>query len=156
MNHLGQAFRADKTTKLIKRETARKLRQALGPMVADRKSRVLALPSKGGPRQGGSMRSAIAKKVAGSTRWSGRDTGVSIVQRARGMPRNFQYSGRMFNRTEGWQTQNLGGEVETQVMRPDKWFDDAAIEDTPMIREQISEALDAAAATMAIDIRRIG
>lgn len=155
MNHLARAFRADKANAAIKRETSKRLRSAMAPMVADRKSRVLALPSKGGPRKNGSMRSAVAKKVAGATRWSGRDTGVSIVQRARGMPRGFQYSGRMFNRTEGWNPKNLGGETETQVMRPARWFDDAATSDAPMVRGQIIEALESAAATMAGDIRRI-
>lgn len=155
MNHLARAFRADKTSKVIKRETSKRLRAAMRPMVEKRKARVLALPSKGGARAGGSIRAAVARKVTGSTRWSGRDTGVSVIQRARGMPRNFQYAGRVFNRVEGWNPQNLGGEVETQVMRPAQWFDDVADEDVPMVRGLIVDALEDVAATMASDIRRI-
>lgn len=155
MNSLGRAFRADKTSRRIKTETSKRLRAAMAPMVAERKARVLALPSKGGARRGGSMRAAVARKVQGATRWGGRDVGVSIIQRARGMPRDFQYAGRMFNRTEGWNPKNLAGETETQTMRPAKWFDDAAMDDYPMVRDQIVEALESAAATMADEIRRI-
>ena len=155
MNALGRAFRADKMNRRIKTEVSKKLRAAMRPMVEERKARVLSLPSRGGSRVGGSARSAVAKKVSGATRWSGRDTGVSIVQRARGMPRDFQYVGRMFNRTEGWQPQNLAGESTTQVMRPSGWFDDASATDAVKVRGEIVEALEEVAGTMAAEIRRI-
>jgi hypothetical protein len=155
MNHLAKAFKADKANKVIKRETSKRLRKALAPMVADRKARVLALPSRGGPRPGGSMRQAVARKTVGATRWTGKNTGVSIIQRARGMPRDFQYAGRMFNRAEGWHPQNLAGEVETQIMTPSRWFDDAAAADKPKVRQELMEALAFAADKMADDIRRV-
>jgi hypothetical protein len=153
MNHLGRAFRAEGVSKDIKRSVSKRLRSILAPMVAERKARVLALPSQGKSKT--SMRQAIARKISANTRWSGRNTGVSIVQRARGMPRDFQYAGRAFNRESGWHPQNLGGTVTTQRMEPTDWFDGASSTDYPMVRQEIIQALDEVAGKMANEIRRI-
>lgn len=153
MNHLAKAFRAEGVSKHIKRDVSKRLRSIMAPMVAERKARVLALPSQG--RSSPSMRQAIARKIAANTRWSGRNTGVSIVQRARGMPRDFQYAGRVFNREGGWHPQNLGGEVVTQQIEPANWFDGAATDDYPMVRNEIIQAINDVAGTMADEIRRI-
>lgn len=155
MGHLGRALRAPGVNRKIKRQVSARLRKIMKPMVQERKSRVLALPSKGHTQPGGSMRQAIARKVAANTRWTGRDSGVSIVQRARGMPRDFQYAGRAFNREEGWNPQTLGGEIENQQVRPAAWFDGAATGDAPRVRQEIIGALDEVAGTLADEIRRI-
>ena len=153
MRVLGRAFRADKTNRVLKRELMKRLRTVMRPMVEERKARVLALPSKGHSQPGGSMRQAVARKVAANTRWSGDRAGLSIVQRARGMPRDFQYAGRMFNREEGWNPTNLGGVSETQVMRPADWFDGASDGDYPAVRHEVVQAIAEAADSIARDIR---
>jgi hypothetical protein len=114
----GMAASSDKT---IKRDVSKRLRQIMDPAVRQLRTRVMQLPSKG--HKGQSMRAAIAKQTKAATRWSGQNTGVSIIQRARGMPRDFRMAGRAFNRSEGWQPQALGGITMHQQVRPAGWFD---------------------------------
>lgn len=154
MMHLGKAMRAEGVSKKIKRDTSKRLRMIMRPMVDKRKAAVLRLPS--GGHSGEQMRQAIAKQIRAATRWSGKSGGVSVIQRARGMPRNFDMAGRAFNRAEGWHPQNLGGETVHQQVTPVQWFDsenDAA--ERRVIRQQIIRALDETAGSLADEIRRI-
>lgn len=151
MNHLARAMSAEGVNKKIKRQVGANLRKLMKPMVAERQRRVLALPSKSNT----GMRAAIARQTRAAVRWKGRNTGISIIQRARGMPRDFQYAGRMFNREEGWNPTNLGGETEHQQMSPASWFDGAADDDAPRVRREIIGALDEVAGSLADEIRRI-
>jgi hypothetical protein len=102
------------------------------------------------------MRAAVAKKVVAATRWSGKSGGVSVIQRARGLPRNFQMAGRAFNRASGWDPQNLAGETMHQEMTPVEWFDaEADNSERRIVRQQVIQALDEVAGTLANEIRRI-
>lgn len=152
MQALGRALSSDKVGKQIKRELSKQLRGMVQPMVEKRRMAVLRLASKGGHPQ--SMRQAIAKQIKGTTRWSGDRAGVSIVQRARSMPRGFTQAGRAFNRAEGWNPTNLGGEIEHQQIRPTEWFDKTNVHDAHDARQGIVDALEAAAAKLAATIRR--
>lgn len=152
MNHLARVFAKAEDGKLMKRELAKRLRQIVRPLVQERKAAVLALPSKG--HAGQSMRQAIARQTRAATRWRGRNTGISIIQRARGMPRNFNMAGRAFNREMGWTPTTLGGIKEHQQMRPALWFDSKSKTDRPVIRRQIEKAIGDASDKMADDIRR--
>lgn len=155
MSHLARAMRAEGVSKKIKRDTSKKLRTLMRPMVDKRRAAIMRLPSSG-LAQGESMRSAIAKKIVASTRWSGKSGGVSIIQRARGMPRQFQMAGRAFNRAEGWNPQNLAGETVHQQMTPIEWFDSQAdAREAREVRHQIIAALDETAGSLADEIRRI-
>lgn len=154
MNHLARAMRSEKVSKSIKRDTSKRLRMLMRPLVEKRKAAVLRLPSKG--HSGTGMRQAVAKQTRAATRWSGKSGGVSIVQRARGMPRNFNMAGRMFNRAEGWNPKNLAGEIEHQQVTPVEWFDSQAdVAEARVVRHQIVQALDETAGTLANEIRRI-
>lgn len=154
MQSLGRAMRAEGVNKDIKRDVSKKLREAMRPMVEKRKAAVLRLPSKGHP--GTAMRQAIAKQIRAATRWSGEQGGVSIVQRARGMPRGFNMAGRMFNRAEGWNPTSLGGERVHQQVKPVEWFDAAQdTGETNRARQEIVSGLEEAAGRLAAEIRRI-
>jgi hypothetical protein len=154
MTHLARAMRAEGVNRHIKRDVSKKLRTLMKPMVAKRQAAVLRLPSKGHSGEG--MRSAVARKVVAATRWSGKSGGVSIIQRGRGMPRNFQMAGRAFNRAEGWNPKNLAGEEMHQEMVPIEWFDSQADSgEARMVRHQVVQALDEVAGTLADEIRRI-
>lgn len=154
MHHLARAMRAEKVSRHIKRDVSKKLRMLMRPMVEKRRAAVLRLPSSGHSGQG--MRQAIAQKVVAATRWSGKSGGVSIIQRARGMPRNFQMAGRAFNRAEGWYPQDLNGVEMYQQVTPVEWFDSQADSgEAREVRHQVIQALDEVAGTLADDIRRI-
>lgn len=154
MHHLARAMRAEGVNRKIKRDVSKRLRLLMKPLVEKRRVSVLRLPSRG--HTGEPMRQAIAKQIRASTRWSAKSGGVSIIQRARGMPRGFNMAGRMFNRSEGWYPQNLGGESVHQQMTPVQWFDsEADAAETRLIRRQVIEALDEVAGSLADEIRRI-
>lgn len=143
MWRLKKAMKEASNGKVLKRELSKKLRQQLRPLVLEQRAAVLRLPSKG--HQGQSMRQMVARKTVGSTRWGGANTGVSVIQRARGMPRGFQMAGRMFNRAEGWNPSTLGGETVHQQMSPSGWFDETAKARRPEIAHAVRQALEDAA-----------
>jgi hypothetical protein len=147
-------MRASGVSKHIKRDVSKRLRMIMTPMVEKRKAAVRSLPSKG--HSGESMRQAIARQTRAATRWSGKSGGVSVIQRARGMPRDFQFAGRAFNREDGWNPQNLGGVTMHQEVRPAEWFDSQSDSgEARKARHQIIQALDETAGTLADEIRRI-
>jgi hypothetical protein len=153
MNHMARVFGVAAGGKQLKRELSKQLRQLMNPLVQARRQSVLSLPSKG--HSGPSMRQAIARQTRAATRWRGRNTGISIIQRARGMPRDFSMAGRAFNREEGWNPTALGGVQVHQQVTPAKWFDSMERGDRPRVRQAVIEALEDTAAKMADDIRRI-
>lgn len=158
--HLGRAFGKQTNGRYFKRETSKRLRQIVQPLADERKSAVLRLPSRGSEGtglpmgRGESMRQAIARQIKPSTRWSGKGAGVSIIQRSRGMPRNFNMAGRMFNREAGWNPTALGGVTVHQQVRPALWFDKEVKTDRPRVRREIEEAIGDLSDKMAEDIRR--
>ena len=143
MIKLKKAMAEAEGGKVIKRELAKELRSLMNPLVAEQRARVLRLPSKGG--HGQSMRQAIARQTKAATRWGGENVGVSIIQRARSMPRGFDYAGRVFNRAEGWHPQTLGGESLHQQIRPAGWFDDVTKGQRGEVGQKVHRALDVAA-----------
>lgn len=130
--------------KILKRELSKRLRSLMNPILMEQRAKLLSLPSQG--HAGPSMRQAIARQTKAATRWSGKNAGVQIIQRARAMPRNFNMAGRAFNRAEGWHPTSLGGEVLHQQVRPAKWFDAPTVGQRPHVGRQIHEALEDAAA----------
>lgn len=147
MAGLQAAMKEAADGKVMKRELSKRLRTLMRPTEQRMRQKVLGLPSKG--HTGASMRQAIARQTKAATRWSGRNLGVSVIQRARAMPRNFQFAGRAFNRAEGWNPQSLGGEVVHQQIRPTAWFDGETAGIRPQAQREIVAALNDAAATMA-------
>lgn len=158
--HLGRAFKKSADGKTLKRETSKRLRRILKPLVDERKAAVRALPSQGHAihitgENGESMRQAVARSIRASTRWSGKGAGVSIIQRARAMPRSFNMAGRMFNREEGWNPTAIGGVRVHQQIRPALWFDKQVKTDRPRVRREVEQAIGDLSDKMADDIRRI-
>lgn len=151
MARLKHAMAEAANGKDLKRELSKELRGLMNPLVTEQRGRVLRLPSKGG--HGQSMRQAIARQTKAATRWSGRSGGVSVIQRARSMPRGFNMAGRMFNRENGWTPSTLGGESVHQQMRPAQWFDGATTGVRPEAAQKVHEALERTAAKIAASAR---
>lgn len=151
MADLKRAMAEASTGKELKRQLSKRLRDIMNPIVQEQRMRVLRLPSKG-PAHGQSMRQAIARQTKAATRWSGRNMGVSVIQRARSMPRGFDYAGRAFNRAEGWNPTTLGGETEHQQMRPAQWFDDVTKGERPNVAQKVHAALEETAAKIASSV----
>ncbi len=147
MRRLGLALRVHSDGKTLKKDIAKRLRKIAGPLAKEQKARVLRLPSKG--HAGSSMRQAIARQTRAATRWGGRDVGISVIQRARGMPRDFNMAGRAFNREDGWHPTTLGGESVHQQMTPTGWLDDVPVGVRPDAAREVRAALDDLAAKIA-------
>lgn len=150
MRRLGIVLRTHSEGKTLKKDISKRLRKIAGPLAKEQKTRVLRLPSKG--HAGTSMRQAIARQTRAATRWGGKDVGVSVIQRARGMPRDFNMAGRAFNREEGWHPTTLGGESVHQQMTPTGWFDDVTMGVRPEAAREVRDALDDLAAKIAAEI----
>ena len=147
MRSINRSMNSAQGGKLIKRKVSAKLRKIAKPLVDEQKARVLSLPSKG--HAGPSMRQAIARQTRAATRWSGKNAGISVVQRGRGMPRDFRLAGRVFNRAEGWNPTSLGGVQVHQQTTPSAWFDEPTKGLRPAMRHEVAAALEEAADTMA-------
>jgi hypothetical protein len=154
MTALKKAMSEAADGKILKRELSKELRELLNPVVARQRAKVLALPSKGGHTQG--MRQAIARQTKAATRWSGRNMGVQVIQRARAMPRNFQMAGRMFNRDEGWNPTSLGGETRHQQVRPTEWFDSETNDVRAKALHQVHQALERTAVKIGQSVHESG
>lgn len=118
---LGRAVEAEADGKKLKRELAKELRGVIEPLRQQVIARLMRIRSAGHP--GPSLRRAVARQTRAAVRFRGDNTGVSLVQRARGMPRDFRYAGRALNRPEGWRPQALGGVRVQQLATPAEWFD---------------------------------
>lgn len=147
MQGLKRAMAAGADGKILKRELSKELRGLLNGLVTKQRSKILSLPSKG--HTGPSVRQAVARQLKAATRWSGQNTGISVIQRARGMPRDFRMAGRMFNREEGWNPTSLGGEQRHQEVSPAQWFDGPTEGVRPEVTRELHRALDRTAAKIA-------
>lgn len=151
MSKLKRAMAEASDGKVLKRELSKRLRNLMNPLVQEQRGRVLRLPSKG--HSGSSMRQAIARQTKAATRWGGRTMGVSIIQRARSMPRDFNMAGRAFNREEGWNPTTLGGTTVHQQVSPTQWFDGATDGKKPEVGRQVLAALEETSAKIAAQVR---
>lgn len=146
MRTMGRAFKQAEDGKVLKRELSKRIRKLGAPLAAEQRARVRSLPSSRGGRPG--LRQAVARQTRVATRWSGRNAGVSIIQRARSMPRGFNMAGRMLNRGE-WHPSAFGAAPVTQHVRPTGWFDQPVLEARPLIGRQVREAIEDTAAKIA-------
>lgn len=152
MRAIGRAVGKEADGKALKRDLARKLRAIIGPLREKVVARLMSLPSSGHSGEG--MREAIARQTKAGTRFGGKNAGVQLVQRTRGMPRNFPYAGRAFNREEPWTPTTLGGIQVTQQMQPAQWFDGPIQDEAPgEAQAAILEALEETAERIARNTR---
>lgn len=118
---LARAVAAESDGKQLKKELAAELRRVVEPIRSRQVARIMSIPSKGHPGRG--LRESVAHQTKAGVRFGGRNVGINIMQRARGMPRNFQFAGRALNRAAGWSPKSLGGVIFHQHARPTEWFD---------------------------------
>lgn len=145
---LSRALAAESDGKALKRDLAKRLRAVMQPV---REQVVRRLMSTGGAsHEGQSLRQAVAKQTRAGVRFSGRNTGVNLVQRTRGMPRGFNMAGRAMNRAEGWQAHATA----RQHARPAEWFDQPAKASTDEARRATMEAMEDMARRLAERARR--
>ncbi|MET8147618.1 hypothetical protein ACIBSW_06795 [Actinoplanes sp. NPDC049668] len=96
LNRLARALEAEGSARFRTR-LARNLERAARPGADAVRARVMAIPSRGGRRNGGSIRRAIAQAVRVEVRLEPGLTGVRISIGRRTMPRQFANAPKRFN-----------------------------------------------------------
>lgn len=149
---LSRALAAESDGKALKRDLGKRLRAIMQPL---REQVVRRLLSTGGASHPGErMRDAVARQTRAGVRFSGRNTGVNLVQRTRGMPRGFNMAGRAMNREEGWNPTSLGGTTVHQHATPVEWFDKPTQGSTDGAREAVQAAMEDMAQRIAARAKR--
>lgn len=150
---LAKAMAEESDGKALKQDLAKRLRTIMNPL---RLQVIARLMSTGGgkPHPGESLRQAVAKQTRAGVRFSGRNVGVNIVQRARGMPRNFPYAGNAMNSVDGWNPTTLGGIQVHQQVRPVEWFDQPARGSEDEARRKVQAAMEDMATRLANRTRK--
>jgi hypothetical protein len=137
---LGRALAAESDGKALKRDLAKQLRQVIQPLRAQVLRRLMSIG--GSTHSGSGLRESVGRQTRAGVRFSGKNTGVNLVQRSRGMPRNFPMAGRALNREEGWTPTSLGGTKVHQQATPVEWFDEPAQQSTDEARRAVKQALE--------------
>ena len=96
LHRLARALEAEGSAR-FRAQLARNLEKAAQPAAADVRARVMAIPSRGGRRSGGSIRRAIAQAVRVDVRLDPGVTGVRIAIGKQTMPRQFYNAAKRFN-----------------------------------------------------------
>ncbi|GGN96182.1 hypothetical protein GCM10010112_87190 [Actinoplanes lobatus] len=123
----------------FRRQLARNLKQAADPGAAAVRARVMAIPSRGGPRRGGSIRRAIAQAVRVDVLLAGKTTGVRIAIGKNTMPRGFHNAAKRFNQRTFRRPVYGRGEV-TQRGQP--YFENTLQAGRPRYAAACHEAMD--------------
>lgn len=137
---LARALAAETDGKALKRDLAKQLRQVIQPLRAQVLRRLMSIG--GSAHSGTGLREAVGRQTRAGVRFSGRNTGVNLVQKARGMPRGFNMAGRALNREEGWNPTSLGGTQVHQQATPVEWFDEPTQQSTREARRAVAQALE--------------
>lgn len=140
--NMARVMRQEADGKALRRDMVRNLRIAVTPAVAEVRAAVRALPSEGGPRDGASLRQAVAQQVRPQVRLSGRSPGVSIKAKKSGMPRGFKNAPKRLNAKGGWRHPVFGRAVYVHqtVSRPG-WFDDTLRRRRGPYRSAVNDAV---------------
>jgi len=146
---LGRAMKAEADGKALRKDLTKELKGIISPIVSEARGAATGMPSAGLEHDGEPLRSAIARRIVGEVRYSGRATGVRIKAKRKGMPRGFEHAPKRTNARGGWRRPVYGNKEVwvTQVGVPD-WFDD-------VMRDQRPDAQAKCLAAMEDTARRI-
>ena len=140
---LGKAMRAEADGKELRKDLVKRLKLIIAPIVSEARSAATGMPSAGLEHDGEPLRSAIARRIVGEVRFSGRATGIRIRAKRKGMPRGFEHAPKRTNAKGGWRRPVYGNREVwvTQVGVPD-WFDDVMGDQRPDARRQCLAAME--------------
>lgn len=115
------------------------------------------MPSAGLEHDGEPLRSAIARRIVGEVRFSGRATGIRIRAKRKGMPRGFEHAPKRTNAKGGWRRPVYGNREVwvTQVGQP-QWFDDVMSDQRPDARAKCLAAMEETARRIKLRTMRGG
>lgn len=154
---LGKAMRAEADGKQLRKDLAKELKTIIAPIVGDAKGAATGMQTGGLEHDGEPLRSAIARRIVGEVRFSGRATGIRIRAKRKGMPRGFEHAPKRTNARGGWRHPVWGNKEVwvTQVGTPD-WFDDVMKDQRPEARAKCLAAMEETARRIKARTKRGG
>lgn len=138
----AKAIGAEADGKALRKELAKKLKEIIAPAVAEARAAATNMPSAGLAHDGEPLRSAIARRIVGEVRLSGRATGIRIKAKRKGMPRGFEHAPKRTNARGGWRHKVFGHDVWVTQIGVPNWFDDAMRDTRPEARAKCLAALE--------------
>lgn len=152
---LGKAMRAEEDGKALRRDLARQLKQIISPIVSEARGAATGMPSAGLEHDGEPLRSAIARRIVGEVRFSGKATGIRVRAKRKGMPRGFEHAPKRTNARGGWRRPVYGNKEVwvTQIGVPG-WFDDVMKDQRPEAQRQCMQAMEDTARRIKMRVRR--
>ncbi|MEU3972339.1 hypothetical protein [Streptomyces bacillaris] len=150
---LVRAIRREEDGKLLRKELAKNMRDALRPGAAMAKSGIMAMPS-AGTGMGPGLRAGIAKKIRPEVKLGGRWTGARVKAFKTPGLRGFANAPKTTNRRDaGWRTLTYGREPWRTQVGKRQWFDEAFEKDADRHRAAVYDAMDSMARRLAARAR---
>ena len=154
---LGRAMKAEADGKALRKDLTKELKEIISPIVSEARGAATGMPSAGLEHDGEPLRSAIARRIVGEVRYSGRATGVRIKAKRKGMPRGFEHAPKRTNARGGWRRPVYGNKEVwvTQVGVPD-WFDDVMRDQRPDAKAKCLAAMEDTARRIKLRVQTRG
>ena len=154
---LGRAMKAEADGKALRKDLTKELKGIISPIVSEARGAATGMPSAGLEHDGEPLRSAIARRIVGEVRYSGRATGVRIKAKRKGMPRGFEHAPKRTNARGGWRRPVYGNKEVwvTQVGVPD-WFDDVMRDQRPDAQAKCLAAMEDTARRIKLRVQTSG
>lgn len=147
LDQLVRAIRAEDDGKVLRKELAASLRQALKPAAAEARSGIMSMSAV--MTESPALRSSIAKRIRPEIKLGGRWTGARVrARKTRGI-RDFANAPKRTQRANGWRTQIFGSGVWRVQHGKVQWFDRAMSPNSPAYKKAVAEAMEAMARRIA-------
>ncbi|MET9705372.1 hypothetical protein [Streptomyces griseus] len=150
---LVRAIRQEEDGKLLRKDLARTMRDALRPGAAMAKSGIMSMPS-AGTGMGPGLRAGIAKKIRPEVKLGGRWTGARVKAFKTPGLRGFANAPKRTNRRDGgWRTLTYGHEPWRTQTGKRQWFDEPLQNDADRHMAAVHEAMEDMARRLAARAR---
>ena len=148
IDSLVRAIRAEQNGKVLRRELASEMRDALKPAAQAAKSSIMGMSSSGRGSASPPLRTAIARRIAPQIRLSGRSTGAKVRARKLNNIRDFYNAPKRTNRAS-WRRPVFNTDEWTDQVGKPNWFDDAMQDKAPQAKEGVVNAMESMAKRLA-------
>ncbi|WP_274031492.1 hypothetical protein [Streptomyces sp. MMBL 11-1] len=139
---LVRAIRREEDGKLLRKDLAKNMRDALRPGAATAKSSIMGMASSG-TGTGPGLRAGIAKKIRPEVKLGGRWTGARVKAFKTPGLRGFANAPKRTNRRDGgWRTLTYGREPWRTQTGKRQWFDEAFENDSDRHLAAVHEAME--------------
>ena len=141
LRKLVRALNREADGKELRRDLVEGLKTAVEPFAQLARSSILSMSSSGRYQVEPGLRESIASQIAVEAKTGGRNAGVSVIARKRGMPRGFRNAPKLTNRRT-WRHRVFGMDVWVNQRGKPGWFDDTLKRADPAAERAAKQAMD--------------